>query len=52
MIKKKYIIYSHFVDKRNWKDKWNNKIKLIKIANKEMPLFILQNLYKYKKWIA
>lgn len=52
MIKKKYITYNHFIDKRNWKDKWNNKIKLIKIANKEMPLFILQNLCKYKKWIA
>ena len=52
MIKKKYITYSHFIDKRNWKDKWNNKIKLTKIANKELPLFLLQNLNKFKKWIS
>ena len=52
MIKKKYITYSHFTDKRNWKDKWNNKIKLTKIANKELPLFLLQNLNKFKKWIS
>ena len=52
MIKKKYITYSHLVDKRNWKDKWNNKIKLTKIANKELPLFLLQNFNKFKKWIS
>ena len=52
MIKKRYTIYSHFIDKLNWKDRWNNRIKLSKISNKEMPFFLIQNLNKYKKWLA
>ena len=52
MIKNKYIIYNHFVDKSNLKDKWNNKIKLTKVKKKEIPLFIRENSNKYKKWFA
>jgi beta-1,4-mannosyl-glycoprotein beta-1,4-N-acetylglucosaminyltransferase len=52
MINKKYTIYSHFIDKLNWKDRWNNRIKLSKVSNKEMPFFLKQNLNKYKKWLA
>jgi beta-1,4-mannosyl-glycoprotein beta-1,4-N-acetylglucosaminyltransferase len=52
MIKNGYTIYSHFIDKRNWKDRWNNRIKLTKVSNKEMPIFLLKNLNKYKKWLA
>lgn len=52
MIKKRYIIYNHFVDQRNWKKKWNNKIKLYKVPNKLLPHFLFKNLKKYKTWIA
>ena len=52
MIKNKYTIYSQFVDKLDWKSKWNNKIKLAKVSNKEMPIFLLKNMKKYKKWFA
>jgi len=52
MIKNKYTIYSHFVDKRDWKSRWNNKIKLIKLPNKDLPIFLLKNIKKYKKWLA
>ena len=52
MIKNRYTIYSHFIDKRNWKDRWNNRIKLTKVSNKEMPIFLIKNLNKYKKWLA
>ena len=52
MIKNKYTIYSHFVDKRDWKSRWNNRIKLTKVLKKEMPIFLLKNIEKYKKWVA
>ena len=52
MIKKKYIIYSHFADKRNWKDKWSTRTKLVKVSNKEMPFFLIKNFNKYKRWLA
>jgi len=52
MIKNKYITYSHSTDKRDWKNKWNNKIKLTKATNKELPIFLLKNLKKYKKWFV
>jgi beta-1,4-mannosyl-glycoprotein beta-1,4-N-acetylglucosaminyltransferase len=52
MIKNKYTIYSQFVDKLDWKSKWNNKIKLAKASNKEIPIFLLKNMKKYKKWFA
>jgi len=52
MIKKRYTIYSHFVDKRNWKDRWNNKIKLSKVSNKELPIFLQENDNIYKKWLV
>jgi len=52
MIKNKYTIYSHFVDKRDWKSRWNNKIRLIKAPNNVMPAFLLENIKKYKKWLV
>ena len=52
MIKNKYTIYSHFVDKRDQKSRWNNRIKLKKVSKKEMPVFLLKNIEKYKKWLA
>jgi len=52
MIKKRYTIYSHFVDKRDWKSRWNNKIKLTKVSNKILPIFLLKNIKKYKNWLV
>jgi beta-1,4-mannosyl-glycoprotein beta-1,4-N-acetylglucosaminyltransferase len=52
MIKKRYTIYSHFVDKRDWKNRWNNKIKLTKVSNKILPIFLLKNIKKYKNWLV
>jgi beta-1,4-mannosyl-glycoprotein beta-1,4-N-acetylglucosaminyltransferase len=50
MIKNKYTIYSHFVDKRDWKMRWNNEIKLKKVSNEEMPFYLIKNKQKYKRW--
>ena len=52
MIKNKYIIYSHFVDKRDWESRWNNKIKLKKVSNLVMPSYLIKNEQKYKRWFA
>ena len=52
MIKNKYIIYSHFVDKRDWESRWNNKIKLKKVSNLVMPSYLIKNEQKFKRWFA
>jgi hypothetical protein len=52
MIKKKYITYNHYVDKKQIKKKWNNKIYLEKIDLNRLPFYIKNNLKKYNNWIS
>jgi len=52
MIKKKYTVYSHFVDKRDWMSKWSNKIFLTQVNKSELPDYINKNKKKYKNWIS
>ena len=52
MIKKKYIIYDHYADQENLKKKWNNKIFLSKVNINNLPIYIKNNLRKYKSFIC
>ena len=52
MIKKKYIIYDHYADQKNLKKKWNSKIFLTKVNINNLPIYIKNNLRKYKSFIC
>jgi len=52
MVKKKYIIYDHSVDQKEFKKKWNNKIFLTKINSNKLPNYIKKNLKKYRSLIS
>ena len=52
MIEKKYIIYNHYVDKKNLKEKWNNRIYLTKVSIDDLPIYIQNNLKKFKNLLS
>ena len=52
MVKKKYIIYNHYADKKELKKKWNNKIFLTKTSLNKLPSCIKKNIKKYHNWIS
>jgi beta-1,4-mannosyl-glycoprotein beta-1,4-N-acetylglucosaminyltransferase len=52
MVKKKYIIYNHHVDKKEPKKKWNNKIFLTQVGINKLPYYIKKNKKKYNNWIS
>jgi beta-1,4-mannosyl-glycoprotein beta-1,4-N-acetylglucosaminyltransferase len=52
MVKKKYIIYNHHVDKKEPKKKWNNKIFLTQVGINKLPYYIKKNKRKYNNWIS
>ena len=44
-------VYSNpFVDKENYKERWNYDYKLIKINNELLPHYLKNNLEKFKEW--
>jgi beta-1,4-mannosyl-glycoprotein beta-1,4-N-acetylglucosaminyltransferase len=52
MIEKKYIIYNHNVDKKKLKEKWNNRIYLTKVSIYNLPIYIQNNLKKFKNLLS
>ena len=48
-IKEKKVLYDHSVDQR--KSKWNSEITLVKSNMDELPMYISENLQKYKDWL-
>jgi beta-1,4-mannosyl-glycoprotein beta-1,4-N-acetylglucosaminyltransferase len=52
MIEKKYIIYNHYVDKKNLKEKWNNRIYLTKVSIYNLPIYIQNNLKKFRNLLS
>jgi beta-1,4-mannosyl-glycoprotein beta-1,4-N-acetylglucosaminyltransferase len=54
MIKNKYIVYDHDIDKTNFDRKWNknNRIYLTKINDNKLPKYLIQNKNKYLEWFG
>jgi beta-1,4-mannosyl-glycoprotein beta-1,4-N-acetylglucosaminyltransferase len=50
MMKRKISIYNHEVEKSH--SKFDGKIKLSKLSQKNLPNFLLKNLNLYKKWVV
>lgn len=52
MVKSKYIIYDHSIDKGDLNKKWskNNRVYLSKIDDKSLPDYLIINKTKYKDW--
>ena len=48
MVKEKKVLYDHSSDKR--KNKWKSSASLVKIKDKELPEFLINNKEKYKSW--
>ena len=49
-IKEKKVFFNHFVDKENYKERWNYDYKLKKIDNELLPQYLKNNLKKFKEW--
>ena len=52
MIQNRYIPYDHRADKKDLNSKWgkNIKVPLVKIDNKFLPKYLIENKDKYLKW--
>tara|TARA_X000000950_G_scaffold284543_1_gene387910 strand:- start:900 stop:1784 length:885 start_codon:yes stop_codon:yes gene_type:complete len=50
LIKEKKIMYNHNADKKDV-NKWSNTINLEKIALEYLPIYIVNNISKFKEWI-
>ena len=52
MIQNRYIPYDHKADKKDLNSKWgkNIKVPLVKIDNKFLPKYLIENKDKYLKW--
>ena len=49
-IKEKKVFFNHFVDKENYKERWNYDYKLKKIESEVLPQYLQGNLKKFKEW--
>tara|TARA_Y100000590_G_scaffold74802_1_gene82624 strand:- start:1755 stop:2600 length:846 start_codon:yes stop_codon:yes gene_type:complete len=49
-IKEKKVFFNHFLDKANYKDRWNYDYELKKIGNELLPQYLKNNLNKFEKW--
>ena len=49
-IEEKKVFFNHFVDKENYKERWNYDYKLKKIDNELLPQYLKNNLKKFKEW--
>ena len=49
-IEEKKVFFNHFVDKKNYKERWNYDYKLKKIDNKLLPQYLKNDLKKFKEW--
>ena len=49
-IQDKTVFWNHFIDKENYKERWNYNYKLRKIDNKLLPPYLVNNLEKFKEW--
>jgi len=49
-IKEKTVFWNHFVDKKQYKDRWTYDYKLKKIDNKFLPSYLVSNQEKFKEW--
>ena len=49
-IEEKKVFFNHFLDKEDYKERWNYDYKLKKIDNELLPQYLKDNLKKFKKW--
>ena len=49
-IEEKKVFFNHFVDKENYKERWNYDYELKKIENELLPQYLKNNLKKFKEW--
>ena len=49
-IEEKKVFFNHFLDKENYKERWNYNYKLKKIENELLPKYLKNNLKKFKEW--
>ena len=49
-IEEKKVFFNHFVDKENYKERWNYDYNLKKIDNELLPQYLKNNLKKFKEW--
>ena len=49
-IEEKKVFFNHFVDKENYKERWNYDYELKKIDNELLPQYLKNNLKKFKEW--
>ena len=54
MVKNNYIPYDHQADGKDLSKKWNrdNRIKLIKVNDNQLPKYLTENKKNYKKWFV
>ena len=50
-IENREMFYNHFLDQTN-SNKWKNDYKLKIINENKLPLYVIQNKEKFKKWLA
>ena len=49
-IKEKKVFFNHFMDKENYKERWEYDYKLKKIENNLLPQYIVNNPEKFDEW--
>ena len=49
-IEEKKVFFNHFVDKKNYKERWDYDYELKKIENELLPQYLKNNLKKFKEW--
>ena len=49
-IEEKKVFFNHFVDKKDYKERWNYDYELKKIENELLPQYLRNNLKKFKEW--
>jgi len=49
-IEEKKVFFNHFIDKENYKERWNYDYELKKIENELLPQYLKNNLKKFKEW--
>ena len=49
-IEEKKVFFNHFLDKENYKERWNYDYELKKIENELLPQYLKNNLKKFKEW--
>ena len=50
-IEGKKVFFNHFVDKKNYKERWNYDYELKKIENELLPQYLKNNLKKFNEWL-